>query len=50
VGKEEDQSRALQVTVNSAALVPAFPDLHVIDVDVRDQDFLLKIGKSAESI
>ena len=44
VGKEADNSRALQVNVDAKALVPAFPDLHLVDVDVRDQEFLLKIG------
>jgi hypothetical protein len=44
VGEEKDHSRALEVTVNPKALVPAFPDLHLVNVDVRDQEFLLKIG------
>ena len=45
VGVEKDHSRALQVTVSPKALVPAFPDLHLVDVDVREREFLLKIGK-----
>ena len=35
VGEEGDHSRALEVTVEPKALVPAFPDLHLVDVDVR---------------
>jgi hypothetical protein len=44
LGKSADDSRALQVTVDTKALVPAFPDLHLIDVDIRNQEFLLKMG------
>ncbi len=44
VGEESDHARALQVAVNPQHLVPAFPDLHLVDVDVRDREFLLKIG------
>ena len=43
-GTETDHSRALQVTVDPKALIPAFPDLHLVGVDVRDREFLLKIG------
>jgi hypothetical protein len=46
VGVESDHSRALQVTVDPKALVPAFPDLHLVAVDVRDREFLLKIGRT----
>lgn len=42
--REEDGSTVLRVTVTPKLLVPAFPDLHLIEVDVRDQEFLLKIG------
>jgi hypothetical protein len=45
IGEESDESRALQVSVDPKALVPAFPELHLVDVDVRDHEFLLKIGK-----
>lgn len=44
IGEEEDDARALQVTVDPKAIVPAFPDLHLINVDVRKREFLLKIG------
>lgn len=44
VGKEKDHSRALRVTVEPKTLVPAFPDLHLVGIDVRDREFLLKIG------
>jgi hypothetical protein len=47
VGEESDHSQALRVTVDPKTLVPAFPDLHLVDVDVRDREFLLKIGHSA---
>jgi hypothetical protein len=45
MGTEKDHSRSLQVTVDPKALVPAFPDLHLVAVDVRDHEFLLKIGR-----
>jgi hypothetical protein len=45
IGEETDDSRALQVSVDPKTLVPAFPDLHLVDVDVRDREFLMKIGK-----
>jgi len=46
VGEEKDHSRALQVTVEPKALVPAVPDLHLVAVDVREGEFLLKIGQT----
>lgn len=45
IGEEKDGARALEVTVDPKALVPAFPDLHLIEVDVREREFLLKIGR-----
>lgn len=44
-GERKDGSQALRVTVDPKKLVPAFPDLHLIDVDVREGEFLLKVGK-----
>jgi hypothetical protein len=44
VGEEKDHSRALQVTVKADKLVPAFPDLHLVAVAVRDRELLLKVG------
>jgi hypothetical protein len=45
LGVESDHSRALQVSVDARKLVPAFPELHLVDVDIREREFLLKIGK-----
>jgi hypothetical protein len=42
---EEDHSHALRVTVEPKALVPAFPDLHLVNVDVRTGELLLKVGR-----
>lgn len=47
VGNED--SPALQVSISPKDLIPAFPDLHLVEVDVRDQEFLLKIGHIADS-
>jgi hypothetical protein len=41
----KDQSRVLQVKIEPKKLIPAFPDFHLIDVDVRDHNFMLKIGR-----
>jgi hypothetical protein len=41
----KDIPHGLQVTVDPKALVPAVPDLHLVAVDVRDREFLLKIGR-----
>ncbi len=43
-GEESDHSRALQVTVNPKTLVPAFPGLHLVDVEIKEKEFLLKVG------
>ena len=45
IGEESDSSYALRVTVDPKALIPAFPDLHLVDVDVREHEFLLKVGR-----
>lgn len=45
VGKESDGSRALRATVNMAALLPAFPKLHLTGIDTRDNELLLKTGR-----
>lgn len=41
----KDHSRVLQVTVDPKNLIPAFPDFHLVGVDVRDRNFMLKIGR-----
>jgi hypothetical protein len=45
VGEEKDHSRALRVKVEPSKLVPALPDMHLVGVDVRDREFLMKIGQ-----
>ncbi len=42
---QKDNSRALQVEINPKKLIPAFPDFHLIGVEVRDRSFMLKIGR-----
>jgi hypothetical protein len=44
IGELADHSRALQVHVDPKTLVPAFPELHLVGVDIRDREFLLKVG------
>jgi hypothetical protein len=43
--QKDGVERVLKVTVDPKALMPAFPNLHLVDVDVRDRNFLLKIGR-----
>lgn len=42
---DREGSKALRVTINSAQLIPAFPKLHLVDIDVRDRSFMLRIGR-----
>ncbi|MDR3608651.1 MAG: hypothetical protein P4M08_14910 [Oligoflexia bacterium] len=43
-GQDGAGTRSLRVTVDPKALVPAFPSLHLVGVDVREREFLLKVG------
>lgn len=45
IGEQKDDSRALRVHVVPEKLIPALPGLHLVDVEVRDREFLLKVGK-----
>ena len=40
-----DHSRVLQVTIKPEKLIPAFPEFHLTGVDVRDRNFMLKLGR-----
>ncbi|KYG66926.1 hypothetical protein AZI86_07830 [Bdellovibrio bacteriovorus] len=42
---EKDESQVLRVKVEPKNLVPAFPDLHLVAVDVGNREFLLKVGR-----
>ncbi|WP_413288203.1 hypothetical protein [Bdellovibrio sp. HCB337] len=44
LGKDKDESQVLKVTVEPKKLVPAYPDLHLVAVDVGNRQFMLKIG------
>lgn len=43
--QRKDHSQALRVTMDPKKLIPALPNLHVLDVDVRDREFLFKVGR-----
>ena len=45
VGGDKGHPQALRVTVDPQKLVPAFSYLHLSEVDVRDRELLLKVGK-----
>lgn len=47
---EVDETRALKVTVDSQKLVPAFPGLHLLDIDVVDGSIMLRIGRKKEEV
>lgn len=42
---KQDHSRVLQITIKPEKLIPALPDFHLVGVDVRDRNFMLKIGR-----
>jgi hypothetical protein len=42
---KQDESQILQVKIDPKKLIPAFPGFHLVDVDVRDRNFMLKIGR-----
>jgi hypothetical protein len=44
LGKKE-KARALKVKLESNKLIPAFPDMHLVDLRVKDGNFLLRLGK-----
>ena len=41
----KDHSRVLQVKIEPTKLIPAFPNFHLLGVDVRDRNFMLKLGR-----
>lgn len=41
----KNHTRILQVRIKPEKLVPAFPEFHLIGVEVRDRNFMLKIGR-----
>ena len=45
IGEKKDHSRVLRVTVNPKRLMPALASFHLVDVEVRDREFLMKVGK-----
>ena len=44
LGEENEKIHGLRVIVDSKALVPLGTDLHLVAVDVRDGEFLMKLG------
>lgn len=48
MGEDKDESHVLKVTVEPKNLVPAFPDLHLVAVDVANREFLLQIGHTGD--
>lgn len=44
MGEDKDENHVLEVMVSPKNLVPAFPDLHLVGVDVANREFLLQIG------
>ena len=44
LGEKADNSRVLRVHLAPAALIPALPGQHLVDLEIRDGEFLFKIG------
>jgi hypothetical protein len=47
MGEDQDENHILKVSVTPKNLIPAFPDLHLVGVDVANREFLLQIGHLA---
>jgi hypothetical protein len=45
VGSEADGSRAIRVTLDMTKMLPAFPDLALTGIAVKDHELVLKVGK-----
>jgi hypothetical protein len=43
---DRNATKVLRVTVEPKKLVPAFPDLHLVDVDVAHREFILRVGRT----
>lgn len=43
LGEDKDENHVLQVKVEPKNLVPAFPNLHLVGVDVANREFLLQV-------
>jgi hypothetical protein len=41
----KDHTRVLKVIIEPKKLIPAYPDFHLVGVDVRDRNFMLKLGR-----
>lgn len=50
MGEDQDENHVLKVSVEPKNLVPAFPDLHLVGVDVGNREFLLQIGHVASEM
>ena len=45
MGEEKDRSRAIRVTVNMPALLPAFPKLSLTGIRIKERELILKTGR-----
>lgn len=45
IGKEEDGSRAVRVTLDMAKMLPAFPDMTLTNIVTKDRELILKAAK-----
>lgn len=44
----KDEAKSLKITVHTEKLIPAFPNLHLMDIDVSKGAFLLRIGRKKD--
>ena len=49
VGEEKDHSRAVSVTVNMPALLPAFPKLTLTGIRIKEKELILKAGQTSSA-
>jgi hypothetical protein len=45
---EKHKGQVLKVNVDSAKLIPAFPNLHLMDITVLEGSFLLRLGRTKD--
>lgn len=45
IGEEKDRARAIRVTVNMPAMLPAFPKLALTGIRIKERELILKTGQ-----
>ena len=46
----KEETKALRAVVQTEKLIPAFPNLHLMDIDISNGAFLLRLGRKADEL